>query len=95
MKYTAAFCLFLVVGGCASSPSMRVVAETECVQEVIIKTMISEFGDGPVTGCGQRAYTGRFYMTHPRIEIPSSHIINSGGMLVIAPEFRHLYESAV
>jgi len=74
---------------------MRVVAETECIQEVTIKTsLVSDFATGPVTGCGQRAYTGKFYMTHPRVEVPASHIINDGGQLVIAPEFRSLYGDA-
>jgi hypothetical protein len=95
MKYAAAISILFVVAGCASVPSMRVVAETECIQEVTIKTsLVSDFATGPVMGCGQRAYTGKFYMTHPRIEVPSSHIVNSGGALIIAPEFRHLYENA-
>lgn len=94
MKNKAFFAILIALGGCASGPSMRVVAETECVQEVTIKTMVSDFGDGSVTGCGQRGYTGRFFMTHPRIEVPASHIINDGGQLVIAPEFRALYGDA-
>lgn len=91
MRIFAAIACLWLVSACASGPSMRVIAETECVQEVTITSLVSEFGDGPVSGCGKRDYTGRFFLTGSRVEVPAEHIQVRGSVLLIAPEYQHLY----
>ena len=95
MKTTAILAAIVIASGCASAPGMRVVADTECIQEVTINTsMISDFAAGPVSGCGQRAYTGKFYTARPRIEVDPAHIINVSGRLMVSPEFESMYGGA-
>lgn len=91
MRAFTAICCVLLVSGCATGPSMRVIAETECVQEITITSLVSEFGDGPVSGCGKRDYTGRFFLAGSHIEVPAEHIEVRGSALLIAPEYQHLY----
>ena len=91
MKY-----LFLAVGlvlsACASAPGLRVHAETECVQTVSVKSLVGEFPDAGVSGCGQRRATGRYFTARARTEVDPAHITAQGSRLIVAPEFAAIYE---
>ena len=91
MKYLFLFAA-LVLSACTSAPGLRVHAETECVQTVSVKSLIGEFPDAGVSGCGQRRATGRYYTVRPRVEVDPAHITAQGSRLIVAPQFAAIYQ---
>ncbi|CAB4140952.1 hypothetical protein UFOVP399_37 [uncultured Caudovirales phage] len=53
-----ALALLMVLPSCVSDPN-KLRAETVCVQTVKIRSLVDDFGDGPVEGCAKRIETGR------------------------------------
>lgn len=80
----------VALSACASNPGL-VRAETECVSEIRITSLTNEFGDGPVTGCAKRDYTGRFFLAGTRNQVNPDHIIVQSGTPFVAERYWSLY----
>jgi len=65
--------------------------ETKCAGTVTIRTMVSDFGDGPVSGCAKRVPTGHYYLFGSDTEVLPEHLKSDGNRIEVRPEFWNIY----